>query len=260
MTAFLPHLDPNPRLRERRLGRRRRRYRFNHTHVSPLAIIDRVPQKERFGFAWLQRVARQVSSVLRNRMMLEGDSRSALRIEKQYRMLRRILQTRAAYYASALRHFVYEALIFRPRDETSLRPEALEDYATLFRAIGLPPVRDDLHDDRTFAWLRIAGPNPLTLRRVAKPDDRFAVTEADFRQALPDDSLEAAGAEGRLFLADFAALAEVEPGDFPCGQKYLYAPLALFAVDRVRRALLPVAIQCSQQPGPESPVFTPADG
>ncbi|HEV3144466.1 MAG TPA: lipoxygenase family protein [Gemmataceae bacterium] len=260
MTAFLPHQDPNPKLRERRLRRCRRRYRFNHAHVSPLAIIDRVPARERFGFGWLQHVARQVRTVIRNRMLLEGDSRSAVQLEKQYRLLTRILQTQAVYFASALQHFVYEALVFRPRVETVRRPEILEEYATLFRAIGLPPVRDDLHDDRTFAWLRIAGPNPLTLRRIARPDKRFAVTEADFRQALPDDSLEAAGAEGRLFLADFAALADVEPGDFPCGQKYLYAPLALFAVHRVSRELLPVAIQCSQTPGPEAPVFTPADG
>jgi arachidonate 15-lipoxygenase len=260
MTAFLPHQDPNPTLRIQRLKRCRRRYRFNHSYVSPLAIIDRVPQKERFSFGWLQQVSRQVSTVLRNRVMLEGDSRAALRLEKQYRMLRRILQTRAVYYASALRHFVYEALIFRPRDETSRRPEALEEYATLFRAIGLPPIRDDLHDDRTFAWLRIAGPNPLTLRRLTRPDDRFAVTEADFKKTLPDDSIEAASTEGRLFLADFAALADVEAGDFPCAKKYLYAPLALFAVHRVSRELVPVAIQCSQTPGVESPIFTPADG
>src|SRR5262249_26871083 len=149
-----------------------------------------------------------VQVVLRNRMILEGDSRSAVRLEKRYRMLERILRTRTGYFVSALRHFVFEALLFRPRVEAARRPEALEEYAALFRAIGLPPVRDDLHDDRTFAWLRLAGPNPLTLRRVARPDDRFAVTEADFRAALPGDSLEAAGAEGRLFLADFAALAD----------------------------------------------------
>src|SRR5262249_33742607 len=113
MTAFLPHEDPNPWLRERRLARRRRRYRLNHNHVSPLAIIDRVPVRERFTVGWLHQVAGRVRIVLRNRMILEDGSRAALRLEKKSRLLTRILRTRAAYFASALRHFVYEALLFR---------------------------------------------------------------------------------------------------------------------------------------------------
>lgn len=260
MTAFLPHEDPSPWLRGRRLARRRRRYRFNHAHVSPLAIIDRVPVRERFTFNWLHQVASRTRVVLRNRMILEQGSRSALRLEKQSRLLTRILKTRAAYFASALRHFVYEALLFRPRVEVSRRAESLEDYGNLFREIGLPPVREDLHDDRTFAWLRVAGPNPLMIRQVTRPDERFGITEADVRAVLRDDSLEAAGAEGRLFLADYAALADLEAGESPVGPKYLCAPLALFAVDRHTRELVPVAVQCGQTPGPDNPVFTPNDG
>jgi arachidonate 15-lipoxygenase len=260
MTAFLPHEDPYPRLREKRLNRARKRYQFCHTHVSPLAIVRRVPPRERFAFGWLVQAARHVRVVIRNRLLLEGDSRAAVRLEKDYKVLTGILRSRAGYFASALRHFVFEALVFRPRDEHARRPEAIEEYAALFRAIGLPPVAADLDDDRTFAWLRVAGPNPLVLRRVTALDDRLPVTEADFRVALPGDSLAAAGAEGRLYLADYAALATVEPGDFPHGPKYLCAPLALFATDRHSRQLIPVAIQCGQVPGPETPVFTPADG
>jgi arachidonate 15-lipoxygenase len=260
MTAFLPHDEPHPRLRESRLRRARRRYQFCHTHVSPLAIVKRVPPRERFTFGWLVQAARHVRIVIRNRLLLEGDSRAAVRLEKDYKALTAILRSRAGYFASALRHFVFEALIFRPRVEQALRPESLDEYTELFRAIGLPPVARDLHDDHIFAWLRVAGPNPLVLRRVSNLDGRFPVTTADFRVALPTDSLEAAGAEGRLFLADYAALAAVEPGDFPHGPKYMGAPLALFAVDRASRQLVPVAIQCAQTPGPDAPVFTPADG
>lgn len=260
MTAFLPHEDPYPRLRQHRLNRDRRRYQFCHTHVSPLAIVKRVPPRERFAFGWLVQAAKHVRVILRNRLVLEGDSRAAIQLEKDYKVLTGILRSRAGYFASALRHFVYEALVFHPRDEHARRPEVLEEYAAMFRAIGLPPVAADLDDDRTFAWLRLAGPNPLVLRRIRALDDRFPVTEADFRVALPGDSLESAGAEGRLFLVDYSALAAVEPGDFPHGPKYLYAPLALFAVDRSSRQLVPVAIQCSQTPGRESPIFTPADG
>ena len=43
-------------------------------------------------------------------------------------------------------------------------------------------------------------------------------------------------------------------------QKYVYAPLALFVVDRATKLLAPVAIQCKQTPGPDNPIFTPGDG
>src|SRR3954452_23621336 len=210
MTAFLPHEDPYPRLREKRLNRARKCYQFCHTHVSPLAIAHRVPTRHRFAFVWLVQAAKHVRVVIRNRLLLEGDSRAAVRLEKDYKVLTGILRSRAGYFASALRHFVFEALVFRPRDEHARRPEAIEEYAALFRAVGLPPVAADLDDDRTFAWLRVAGPNPLVLQRVPALDDRFPVTEADFRIALPGDSLAAAGAQGRLYLADYAALAAVE--------------------------------------------------
>ncbi len=38
------------------------------------------------------------------------------------------------------------------------------------------------------------------------------------------------------------------------------APLALFVSTRAERVLLPVAIQCGQTPGDDTPIFTSADG
>ena len=140
------------------------------------------------------------------------------------------------------------------------RPEGLDAYARLFRAIGLPPIHRDYHRDDVFAEMRVAGSNPVMLRRVSALDDRFPVTEAIYRSALPGDSLAAAGAEGRLYLADFSMLEGMENGRFPVIQKYIYAPLALFAVNKATGKLVPIAIQCKQRPGPDNPIFTPDDG
>ena len=140
------------------------------------------------------------------------------------------------------------------------RPEGLDAYARLFRAIGLPPIHRDYHRDDVFAEMRVAGSNPVMLRRVSAPDDRFPVTEAIYRSVLPDDSLAAAAAEGRLYLADFSILEGIENGRFPVIPKYIYAPLALFAVNKASGKLVPVAIQCKQRPGPDNPIFTPDDG
>ena len=139
------------------------------------------------------------------------------------------------------------------------RPRNYEEYATLFQAIGIPPIHRDYRVDSVFADLRVSGPNPMMLHRIDKPDDRFPVTEEHFQVALPGDSLEAAGKEGRLFLCDYQMLEQLEKSDFPI-EKFIYIPLALFATNKVTGELTPVAIQCAQTPGPDNPIITPNCG
>src|SRR5262249_44803443 len=134
------------------------------------------------------------------------------------------------------------------------RAEDLGEFDGMFRTLGLPPIAKDYQIDAVFAEMRVAGPNPVMLRRVARPDDRFPVTEHDYQLAVPGDTLGAAGQEGRLYLADYQMLEHVENGRFPDAQKYLYAPLALFAVPPGQTKLVPVAVQCRQAPGPDNPV------
>ena len=86
------------------------------------------------------------------------------------------------------------------------------------------------------------------------------LTDIEFAAAAPGDSFDASLAEGRLYLADYAILDGAELGDFPHGRKYLYAPLALFVIDKASRLMKPVAIQCQQKPAADNPIFTPNDG
>ncbi|MCY1036012.1 lipoxygenase family protein [Corallococcus sp. BB11-1] len=139
----------------------------------------------------------------------------------------------------------------------------LQGYQSQFQLLPMTPGAGAALDDVMFARLRVAGPNPVVLRRLSRPDARFPVTEAQFRSTMgPDDSLAAAMGEGRVYLADYAVLEGLKGGTFP-KQKYVCAPLALFAVPRAGEAdrlLRAVAIQCSQTPGPSTPVVTPAEG
>jgi len=137
-------------------------------------------------------------------------------------------------------------------------------YDDLFQLIHLPCISKHFHQDKSFAAQRVAGANPLVIKRIDALPSKFPVTNAQFRAVMGEqDSLSAAGAEGRLYLADYEILEGVETSSVPNAQKYLGAPLALFAVPTAGstegkgRSLIPVAIQCSQTPGSTNPVFTP---
>ncbi|MGL5064000.1 MAG: lipoxygenase family protein, partial [Microcoleus sp.] len=62
---------------------------------------------------------------------------------------------------------------------------------------------------------------------------------------------------------DYAQLDSLVDGNFGGIQKYIYAPVALFAVPPDKytdRNLLPIAIRCQQAIEDDNPIFTPLDG
>lgn len=143
------------------------------------------------------------------------------------------------------------------------RPDAPHEYRDLFRSLELPWTADHFMEDSTFAWMRVAGWNPMALRGCSLLEASFPVLDEHLQRGLndPQDSLDLAGREGRLFLTDYASLAKIKHGNYPAGPKYSYAPKALFALPRGNgpRRLRPIAIQCGQDPR-AYPIFTPADG
>lgn len=146
------------------------------------------------------------------------------------------------------------------------RASSLEDYRKLFTHIDLPEIANTFQSDEAFAYMRVAGPNPVMIERMTAADVRFPVTEEQYKSVMGDsDSLQTAMEEGRVYLADYAILDGALNGTYgaqPQKQKYLYAPLAMFAVPSngsPNRLLRPVAIQCGQSPA-IYPVITPSTG
>ena len=144
--------------------------------------------------------------------------------------------------------------------------DCLTIYKQQFSTIELPAIADYFHEDECFAYFRVAGPNPIMLERVRAIDEgqlsqKFPVTNDHFQSVMGhDDSLENAVAEGRLYLLDYAILEGALNGTYPDYQKYIDAPIALFAVpseSAENRNLKPVAIQCQQMPSSTNPIFTP---
>ena len=138
---------------------------------------------------------------------------------------------------------------------------SLEDYNQLFQFIPLPAVSQNFQEDAEFAAMRVAGPNPLVIEQVNALDTRLPITEEQYQSVMgTEDSLEKSVADGRLYLADYSVFDGAVDGSFPAAQKFNYAPLALFAVPSGGQSLVPVAIQCAPQPGPDNPIFLPRDG
>lgn len=143
-------------------------------------------------------------------------------------------------------------------------PKQWTGYDDFFQTWAKPYVVQPYHGDpdtldRLFAWERVGGVNPMMLTRVDRLPDHLAVDAARFARGRPGDTLDAALAERRLYLCDYAALAGVPVHDVDGVPKYLTAPLALFCVDTTG-TLRPVAIQCGQAPGPDAPVVSPDEG
>jgi arachidonate 15-lipoxygenase len=144
------------------------------------------------------------------------------------------------------------------RDAPQGKFQSPEDFKSLFATIDLPDIANSYQTDESFAYMRVAGPNPVMLQRITEPHPRFPVTEGHYQLVMgDDDSLALARAEGRLYICDYGILDGAVNDSFPGYQKYLYAPLALFAVPRTGdRRLQPVAIQCGQDPK-KYPILTP---
>jgi arachidonate 15-lipoxygenase len=150
------------------------------------------------------------------------------------------------------------------KDQPKGHVTSLKDYEKLLPEITLPAIASTYQEDEVFAYMQVAGFNPLMIERVKSVGERFPVTDEHYQAVMgTDDSLSAAGEEGRLYLADYRILEGAINGTYPQEQKYLYAPLALFALPRSsepNRLLRPIAIQCGQTPSPDYPIITPNSG
>ncbi|WP_428630826.1 lipoxygenase family protein [Sphingopyxis sp.] len=140
----------------------------------------------------------------------------------------------------------------------SKTPRSIEAYRALFATLPVPGVSYMFQDDSEFARLRVQGPNCMLIAAVgdALPAN-FPLSEAKYQAVVNGDTLTAALTDGRLFLLDYQPLAILDPGTYGGQAKYVWQPMALFAVPPGGSALIPVAIQCGQEPA-DYPIFTPS--
>lgn len=130
--------------------------------------------------------------------------------------------------------------------------DSLARFDALFVTMPMPDLAKEWHSDQLFAHLRVAGPNPMLIKRVdAALPAKFPLQDSQYRQVMGnDDSLSEAMASKRLYILDYVQLGGMAPAGVTnkllTGPSYNTAPIALFAVPKGDKALMPVAIQCGQ--------------
>ncbi len=298
MFPTLPANDPDPARRRAQICAARELYRFTHLYQSPalpdgIAVGAELPPREGFPPEEIVKVIAAEAKLLANHAV--SDFASAVEGDSDGPTLRDI----ASLGKIALDHrFAFAAPAAAARRGSTSFPADVTAYKRMFSVIAQPEVvglldRGPEVQDRVFAYERLAGAAPVHLQGITVPRTKpfaptapmpngypppappgelpatFALDDAVYRRAMgPDDSLDAAIAERRLYVADYRLFEGIPDGRWLGGAmpKYAYAPIAAYAVRRTTPErlgeLVPVAIQCHQENGgtPANPVFTPRDG
>ncbi|HEY0597202.1 lipoxygenase family protein [Sphingopyxis sp.] len=140
----------------------------------------------------------------------------------------------------------------------SKTPRSIEAYRALFATLPVPGISYMFQDDSEFARLRVQGPNCMLITAVGDAlPAKFPLSAAKYAAVVGGDTLAAALADGRLFILDYKPLEVLDPGTYGTMAKYAWQPMALFAVPPGGSSLVPVAIQCGQDPA-DYPIFTPS--
>nr|WP_293104738.1 lipoxygenase family protein [Okeania sp. SIO2F4] len=165
----------------------------------------------------------------------------------------------------------FVAKIDEKKDLETSKSLTLDNYDKLYQIIKKPAISFSFERDDIFAYLQVAGPNPLVLEQFTQMDSRLPITPKQYTAIAEKfgvtDSLSNALAEGRLYASDYKLLDGLPNGNFISDdltqQKYISAPIALFAVPpqgSSSRSLFPVAISYQKTTiSKEWVLFTPLD-
>lgn len=239
MLPSLPARAPDPARRARKLADARDAYTFDWSYHG-IAGIGKLPPSEAASGTYWAAVTRTGLELKQNEAVSRGRAVVAEHTPPK--------DVGALLDWAKTRHGRAAEVVATDRD-----------YSRMYATIAAPTIVRRWQEDRVFAWQAVAGANPVMLTRLRRRLDHFPVTEAEYSRALGDvDRFDAALAEGRLYVADYAALDGLAAGTVDGLQKYNFAPIVLYVWLPSEHALRAVLIQTGQSP--DHPRFTPADG
>ncbi|XP_036429902.1 polyunsaturated fatty acid 5-lipoxygenase [Colossoma macropomum] len=115
-------------------------------------------------------------------------------------------------------------------------------------------------EDFMFGYQFLNGCNPVMIQKCTQIPEKFPVTHEMVADCLERDlTLEEELKAGNLYIADYEIMEDISPNSTdPCTVQYLAAPICLLYKNSQNK-ILPIAIQLSQTPGEDSPIYLPSD-
>jgi arachidonate 15-lipoxygenase len=225
-------------------------YEYDWSWPPGVATLRRVFPRDGYPLDYVPQAAKLAAELTRNRgrMALEG--------------AREIPPPHIPASPDDLRSGLYRVVDDLAAGAPKVRPKTPAEYVKYFATIPIAvhaerQTRDPGIADRAFAWQRIAGANPMSIRRVARLPEDFPVTEAVWTRAVGEGSLAEALGNGKAYVVDHSLLHGAPTTRYLGRQKYLTGARALFgALPTGKGELTPVAIQLE----PGGGVVTPKDG
>ncbi|EDL10482.1 arachidonate 12-lipoxygenase, 12R type [Mus musculus] len=138
----------------------------------------------------------------------------------------------------------------------------LKDIKNIFpatKSVVSEYVAEHWTEDSFFGYQYLNGINPGLIRRCTQIPDKFPVTDEMVAPFLGEGTcLQAELERGNIYLADYRILDGIPTVELNGQQQHHCAPMCLlhFGPDG---NMMPIAIQLSQTPGPDCPIFLPND-
>lgn len=254
---MVPSLPQHDRFAERRaksVAEAREEYRYTYAWPPGVATAESVPRRDDYSLGYVAALLPISWELFTNTLRL---AEQLIDREGLERFFARERERTAALEPRAIGDWFLKLPTEIAAHVTAHNVRSLEIYDTIHQTLPAPPAQSQWNSDAIFAWQRLAGVNPMTLRRVDALPAWCAIT-ADHvaRAGVVRSSLASALSEGRAFACDYSGLYGVRAGVTKGRSKALPAPYALFIAEG--GALIPVAIQLA--PVPDARVCVPSDG
>ncbi|KAH0626128.1 hypothetical protein JD844_000909 [Phrynosoma platyrhinos] len=136
----------------------------------------------------------------------------------------------------------------------------LEDIRKVFWFNKTPVseyVADHWQEDAFFGYQYLNGVNPVAIEKCTRIPSNFPITQEMVAESL-GESTTLQEEKGNVFIVDYKILQDIPTNTIEGQPQYMTAPLCLL-YQTPAKDLIPIAIQLSQTPGPDSPIFLPSD-
>lgn len=262
MIPLLPQNDPSCASRIAELVRARDEYRFDYSYHDTLQLPE-LPLADKIDANYYTGLGRMSLKAAVNKVEASGDLHDAHHDPHTPHDLLGRLKRIGDNALDFVRGLADQVSGEADASNNAHPVASLSEYDRAYQSLPAPLSMGQTDNDEFFAWQALAGCNPIMLERMTAVPEKLALTQDLYRASVGDhDSLEQGLREGRVFVADYADLEGVQAGTTDGRQKFVWAPIAVYAwrpnhLDQPG-ALVPVCVQIGQTAG--SKVFSPADG